>query len=296
MDLQKVLDSAIRDNELKRNSHLKSGYQMKDGREYDTYLENDCWELFKKDMEENHPAAFKQFDKGGGKELKERGNSLYPPKMASFGSSSRMIYNLSKENETFEYEKKLTTTVGGIANLDGFLELEDKYIFIEAKCREPYATKNKKVDTAYQKLYEYITGSEATLLECIIRPNNDKMMIVDFEYDNETIGHFDIKQMICHLLGIGTAFLKGKFEDKEIEFRYLLFNPRKIDIPEGKEREGIYKIYDRTCEECNAIDFKTLFRVILEYLRAINVGEDKDITGLCDRFSFRLCDQEMYRI
>jgi len=108
--------------------------------------------------------------------------------------------------------------------------------------------------------------------------------------DNKSIEHFDIKQMICHLLGIATAFLKGEFSDKKIDFVYLLYNPKLIEIKEEKEK--IHHIYDQTCMECDAIDFKALFESIVYYLQTVKeVGSDKNLTRRVNDFSFRRCDQ-----
>lgn len=64
-------------------------------------------------VEKKYPAAFEKFSEGSGKELEERkvGEYTYPPKMASFGSSSRMLFNLSKDTHGFQFEKKIPTTV-----------------------------------------------------------------------------------------------------------------------------------------------------------------------------------------
>ena len=88
----------------------------------------------------------------GGSELKEKNGR--PPKMASFGSSSRMIYNLSNKKNGFHFEKKLPTTVGGTANLDGFYEDDNRYIFVEAKCHEPYNVKKTVISSKYKDLYK----------------------------------------------------------------------------------------------------------------------------------------------
>ena len=162
--------------------------------------------------------------------------------MASFGSSSRMIYNLSKDIIDFKVEEKLYTTVGGVANLDGFLERDDRYIFVEAKCREPYGNKTKIVARAYEELYNYITKSDISMLKCDIETIDKKNMSVEFSYAEKKIVHFDIKQMICHLLGVVTCFLKGEKEIKSIDFYYLLFNPHKIKIANERGRELIYNI------------------------------------------------------
>ena len=142
MELNKILDYAIMAYETARNP-IKSGY-VTNGKPYNNYLSNDSFAEFVEDMKTNHPVAYEMYGKGGGKELEERkvGKNIYPPKMASFGSSSRMIYNLMKTDKTFLFEKKLPTTVGGIANLDGFIETDEKCVFVEAKCREPYTAED----------------------------------------------------------------------------------------------------------------------------------------------------------
>ena len=144
MELNKNLDEAIRLNETSNDSSLTAGYVV-NGKPYPNYVSNSSWAKFCNDMEVNHPVAYDNYKNGDGKELDERkvGQNIYPPKMASFGSSSRFIYNLMKHDKSFKFEKQLPTTVGGTANLDGFKETSDSYVFVEAKCREPYSKKNK---------------------------------------------------------------------------------------------------------------------------------------------------------
>lgn len=145
MEFNKILDRAIMQNETANNPDIKSGYKINEST-YPNYLEDKCFEKFVDDMKQNHKLAYEMYGKGSGNELeirKGRGGVLYPPKMASFGSSSRMIYSLMKDVDGFLFEKQLKTTVGGTANLDGFMETESKYVFVEAKCREPYETTEK---------------------------------------------------------------------------------------------------------------------------------------------------------
>lgn len=296
MELNKILDYAIMQDETSRNPELKSGFVL-NGRSYDNYLSNDCFEVFVENMKNNHPIAYKMYGEGGGSELeirKGRGGVMYPPKMASFGSSSRMIYNLLKDVDDFLFEKKLPTTVGGTANLDGFMETDSKYLFVEAKCREPYSKKQNKYEWKYKGLYNYITESDLTNVSCEIEGDEliDSKMLVTFKVNGEVIEHFDLKQMISHLLGVATALLKGKLSAKDIEFYYLLFNPMLINIPDEGAKEQIYKIYNCTCKECENIDFKSLFAVIIRFLKS-EKGFDIDVneTELVNRFSFKLCSQ-----
>lgn len=308
-DLNKILDRAIMKKETADNPDIKAGYRI-DGRNtpYENYIENDCWKKFVDDMDKHYHTAFEMYGKGSGNELDERKGDkyTYPPKMASFGSSSRMIFNLlkDKEKEGFRFEKKLHTTVGGTANLDGYMMTDDKCIFVEAKCREPYTAKDSGVDWKYKALYKYISGSEKTKLSCTINNPDDEgkdktKMDVAFKSGQTEIEHFDIKQMICHLLGVATAYLKGtigkektEIGNRRIEFIYLLFNPLAIT-----DNEEIHSIYNATCDECNAIDFKALFEVIIEFLTTSDSMKHKkwrnkdNISQMVNGFEFELTDQ-----
>ena len=92
MSIQKVLDYAIMLQETASQTNTQAGYCIGD-RVYQNYLSNACWEAFKLRMQNDNPVAYEMYTHGGGKELEERksGRYTYPPKMASFGSSSRMI-------------------------------------------------------------------------------------------------------------------------------------------------------------------------------------------------------------
>ena len=291
MELNKILDHAIMADETAKNPDVKSGYVTNE-KSYNNYLSNDSFEMFVEDMKTNNPTAYEMYGKGSGKELEERkvGNNIYPPKMASFGSSSRMIYNMMKDVDGFLFEKKLPTTVGGIANLDGFMETADKCVFVEAKCREPYSAKDGIIERKYEDLYKVITASDKTDVACNIKVIDERKMEVKFMSGDTEIHSFDMKQMISHLLGVATAFLKGEFEVKKIAFAYLLFNPKLIEIKEGKAE--IHCIYEQTCNECNSVDFKALFEVIVDYLQTVKgIGKDKNKAEIVNNFSFKLINQ-----
>lgn len=290
MELNKILDYAIMADETAKKP-IKSGY-VTNGKTYDNYLSNDSFAEFVEDMKTNHPVAYEMYGKGGGKELEERksGANVYPPKMASFGSSSRMIYNLMKDVDGFLFEKKLPTTVGGTANLDGFIETDEKRVFVEAKCREPYTKKDSVYERKYEDLYRKISASDKTSVTCKIEVIDERKMEVKFISGETEIHSFDMKQMISHLLGVATAFLKGEFDIKKIDFIYLLFNPKLIEINEGKEE--ILSIYEQSCNECNSVDFKALFDVIVDYLQtAKGLSKDKNKAEIVNNFSFKLVNQ-----
>lgn len=264
-----------------------------------TYMTNEEWKVFEDAMKKNklQPSAHTEYGEGGGGELSEKCGR--PPKMASFGSSSRMIYTLSSQKEGFHYEKKLSTTVGGQANLDGFYEDEARYIFVEAKCHEPYAKKSGSVSTAYEKLYQRINGAmmgNVSIKSDII--DGERNMNVEYFADEERLEHFDLKQMICHLLGIATGLLNKTLKNKQIDFVYLLYDPTELEIsPDAKAK--IDAIYERTCYECNLIDFSELFRAILEFLIETKFQEamsSEEVDDMVLKFTFTLASQDFYPI
>lgn len=288
--MQKTLDLAI-----KKEERGVGGYSANNGENYENYLSKDEWKIFVSDMKTNYPSAFIQYGAGSGGEMKDSKN--YPPKMASYGSSSRMIFNLSKHlcKSGFQFEYKLPTRIGGIANLDGFMQKADRYIFIEAKCREPYGEKSHLIENAYEKLYEYINEDSECNLN-IKYQAHDKKIKVDFCVGDIKINRYDIKQMICHLLGIAVKFLNNP-TDKKISFLYLCYNPNLIAIDNEKHRNKIANVYGEMCKECHTINHQELFRVIMMYLhkkRNVGIATIDEINKMVDNFEFDLCDQSNY--
>lgn len=286
--MQTTLDLSIKKHET---GTLEGGYTTK--KEYPSYMNNQMWDSFKKDMEQNHKAAYTEYGAGSGGEMNPKGK--FPPKMASYGSSSRMIYNLCKDIPNFHFEYQLPTRVGGIANLDGFMDFENKYTFVEAKCREPYGVKPHLIEKKYKDLYNYINKNTSCNINIKVQDEESKIK-VDFFADDLAVTYFDIKQMICHLLGIAVKFLNNP-TDKKICFLYLCYNPKLIEITDTKKKDEIYKAYDKMCDECNSIDFVSLFETVIRYLHEeLNVGKatNENITEITSRFTFTLCDQNNF--
>lgn len=298
MSILKEFDKALVLEETQQGN-VKSGYIVEEtGRKYPEYLHKDSWEALKRDMDPEHK---KQYGAGGGKELDEKNGK--PPKMASFASSSRMIYNYSKDIPGFVFEKKLSTTVGGMANLDGYLELPDKYIFVEAKCREPYGHKAEQIiKQNYHDIYAYLREKMPDNFSCVMEDIQEEKedqpkrnMRVAFFCKGKSVAHFDIKQMICHLLSVATDGLKYQ-EDRDRLFLYFLYNPFALQMPQEAKVE-IMRIYDDTCWVANHFDFKVMFGHIVDFLRVSGKirAEDEYIAYLKNSFNFMLCDQNTYK-
>ena len=290
-----VLDCAIRDYEVDGNTS-KYGYKI-NGREapYDNYMSYNTWKTFLKGMSRPHRQQFEDGDGGETKEKKGRWG-LCPPKMASYGSSSRFIYNLSKDICGFRFEKQLPTRVGHTANLDGFLPKKNINVYVEAKCREIYG-KHKRVEVSevYKEVYEFIHNKKHidfdykdNKLHC----KKKEHFNCTFKYKGVEIVHFDLKQLICHFLGITADILENKRSEK-VRFVYLIYNPQKVkEKIDYTYREAILSAYDETIAEIKRMgDMNWLFKAVLDYQQTnLNISIEK-----VPSFEFKLVDQDSYR-
>ena len=156
IDKATALDFAIRDGQ----EEFDYGYKISGKSPHNNYLSNDDWKRFLDSMSPLHLAQYNDADGG---ELKEKSGrwGINPPKMASFGSSSRLIYECSKSIPGFCFEKQLPTRVGHTANLDGYICRPEEDVFVEAKCREIYSSHlNQKISLVYKDVYEYIKSKK----------------------------------------------------------------------------------------------------------------------------------------
>lgn len=295
---EKALDYAIRDYECKKFP-VESGYKIENNI-YWNYLSNKSWEEFLKSMSSLHRAQYNDAD-GGELEVKQGRWGIYPPKMASFGSSSRFLYNISKNIECFQFEKLLPTRVGGSANLDGYITRGDGDVFVEAKCREIYSShKTIKVSNVYEEIYK-----ELQELYPKFSFKNNGRPIKNGKEDNEhfnctflfngkEIIHFDIKQLICHFLAISANILENENANKNIKFLYLIFNPNEVIEQVEKEsyKKQIIEIYGDTKKEItDYFDMELLFESIFE-IQAKRLGLEGEKYSL---FEFNLVDQYNYK-
>lgn len=290
-----ALDLAIRDLEVSKDDS-KFGYEIS-GKSYQNYMSNQCWDSYK----ENHQQQFKQqFIDGNGGEIKE--NGLVPPKMASFGSSSRFIYELSKDIPGFTFEKKLHTyitgkRVGAPANLDGFLQKGNHYIYVEAKRREIYYSphKNEKIKRVYIPVYEKITeecGKDKFHIEPKESEEQDQKKIT-FYINNKPAQYFDLKQLICHFLGITYYIAFNNIQNAEVTFLYLIYNPTEVfDYIDEMYKD---KIIDRYKEAKQFIESSSdVIPSIFEAIRQYQI-ENNNLANINISFDFKLVDQATYK-
>ena len=290
MSITHKLDMAIK---LAETGSVEGGYHI-GGSVKDTYMSNSEWEAFKAEMSAQ---AIAELSAGGVDNLSEKG--AHPPKMASFGSAVRMVYTLSRNKDGFHFESKLPSTVGGATVINGFCDDGYRYIFVGAKCNEPYSAKAASASKSYAELYEYINEKLFGQIDIRYRPSKcGRYLDVEFFAEGERIERYDLKQTINYLLGIATGVLSGKLERKQIDLIYLLYDPTELQTDESTRAE-ITSIYERTCYECNLVDHASLFGAILSYLSQTkfeNALSDGDIYELLCSFTFTLASQDFYPI
>lgn len=276
MNMAKALDFAIRDYELNKKIISPTDVHFiikEENRDYWNYMSNKSWEKHVRAMLPEH---FYQYKKADGGELFEKNSrwGLLPPKMASFGSSSRMIYNLSKDTPEFVFEKQMPTHVGHDANLDGFLLCNNTAIFVEAKCREIYSSHtNLVINEVYKNVYNYIHKKNPKFGFDEEKSKEQNCFKCTFHYEDKVVKHFDLKQLICHFLGITAALIDNKdskIASNTIKFIYLIFNPIfNTDFSHDAIKKYEKKLkdqYDETIKEIKRFgDMKWLFDSIMEY-------------------------------
>ena len=267
---------------------IPSGYQPEKGKRYPNYMSNAAWRLFRDGMD---PRIESEYGGGSGGELE--GTDEQPPKMAAFHSSSRFVYLMSRDCPDFQFEKQLTTVVGGKANLDGFVSRPDRLIFVEAKCREPYGHKSpERISVKYLPVYAYLKEQMPTIFDYTAVPIDDKYQAVTFYCQGEKVDHFDIKQMICHLLAAAAYLLQMDKPVKHIDFLYLLFDPAVLPLGNAA-RDEILNIHNQAIKHAEGFDFKTMFFHIATFLTTCrNIDADPNVAK--DILHFQLCDQHDY--
>lgn len=288
MELHYELDYAMRDKE---NATYGTGYEI-DGRKYDRYMSNEGWERYLAEMSEDHR---KQYVDGDGGEIKEkRGRwGMYPPKMACYGSSSRIIYTCLREVGGIKFEHQLPTRVGSRpANLDAYLNADIRDIFIEAKCREIYAKHSKvRASIGYNDVYKHISeyhnsfsfGADIISDNQGVKDKNNYNY--RFFYNNKPVIRFDIKQLVSHFLGIAAGVLEGIVKNN-IRFVYFIYKPNKLG------NKDLDRVYAETIneigknDEIDKIGIIELFKAVFEYQKK-NLKIEKEMP----KFEFILADQ-----
>lgn len=230
-------DRMIKDNLTLKCGEYAFGYIPTGNKKtYELYYSNFEFDKFKRTMQKENPSAFNQFNEGKGSELEERPYKgvMVPPKMASVASSSRFAYiALSNLGVTFEKECQIKDITGIAPQLDAFDEKTNTYY--EVKCHEIF---DDHIITLSKQYWKCIYGENNGFgLVPNYDLNNGKSQ---FEISNNVFGveksktMFDIKQLICHLLGISSQNGERK------TLIYLFFKPKVNNIEEQEQVDNVF--------------------------------------------------------
>ena len=303
MGLQNSFDLAKKQLE---GGDTNTGYVAKNGKTYFAYRTNKEWLAYLLEMELKYPTAFQEYRDGDGGELDD---TQYPPKMASYGSSSRFVFELSRDIPNFHFEKKLGICIPARnknheaeASLDGYLE--SRCIYVEAKCREIYAKSQTRFNEKYREFYDYLSRRTSGRFGFSIKESTtakgEFIKHVTFSWINHPICHLDLKQLLCHLLGIAkkTLIEEGKQTPTLI---YLVYNPTSELLSRIESKRiacSIKHCWETEKDEANSVDLRLLYNCVVHFLHEKKgIGKKlphEEIERIANAFRFHFCDQNNY--
>ena len=244
-------DNIIRENVIKKYGQSVLGYKTDEtgDKMYENYYSASEFDCFLNDMKISpYSEIYRSYHGGNGGELVSHGKK--PPKMASVASSSRFCYLALRDgaqglgsngNVKFEYECEIDKIEGGAPQLDAYISNDN--IFVEVKCHEIFDPHKIKMSKQY---WEYLR-SENNCFGLATEEEGQEIKIDLSEFGLEKKSSmFDIKQLLCHLLGIQS---KNK-NDKPATLVYLFFKPK----TESEEtQKQIDKVFDSLTTEIKTI-------------------------------------------
>ena len=247
---KKDFDNIIKQNVINDLRKDCFGYKIKGKVDpYEYYYDNKTFDVFLGEMQTpKYKRFYDAYKDGDGSELEEKPGryGLTPPKMASVASSSRFCYMALRDGTkafpgevVFEYGCPIDGVSGNAPQLDARI---GDHIYIEAKCHEIFDSHRVVLK---EKYWDLIYGPKNDFgLESLAK--NPEMT---FEIPLSVFGiqkkrsMFDIKQLICHLLGISCQKTPAKLI-------YLFFMP--ISEDEG-EQEQIDEVFEELRKEIHCI-------------------------------------------
>lgn len=278
--IEEAVDIAIRLSKTSDNAGYLIG-----GRTYECYMSREAWAEFVEEMKKKYPQHYERYNGGKGGELSEKNNT--PPKMASYGSSSRFVYSTLRDLPNVEFEKDCPKRFARGLNpqLDAYVETGGTSIFVEAKCHEIY-NGNHLGSKSYEKIYKSLGrgfkyNDESSVISC----------------NGTEIRHIDAKQLICHLLAIATSILEGRCKPKT-RLVYLIYNPTKGDVAKHLHHEWrgrVGEVYNQAISEWECIcKVEGLFDNIYKFQKE-NLSR-KGLVKYDGKYSFELClaDQDSW--
>lgn len=260
---KKEFDTIIKNNLSDICGEEKFGYGN-----YELYYSESAFEQFKKEMETpQFKSFFKSYGEGKGNEFapKARANGTTPPKMASVASSSRFCYLALRNGAEalggsgkveVEYGCKIDGIKGTAPQLDAYIKNEN--IFVEAKCHEIFDRHSMSMKKAY---WDLVLGNKNDFgFEKKGNCLDDEFQIPYSEFGANKDTMFDLKQFLCHLLGVSKSKESEKAPAKLV---YLFFKPA---CKNEKTQKQIDDVFDKLSKEVKSIfDSTPIQRFILKH-------------------------------
>ena len=203
------------------------GYEL-NNKPYSMYYDREAFASFKDEMEHCYPQHYNQYINGQGSELKETST---PPKMASVASSSRFAYLALRdgaqaiggtEQVEFEHECRIQGIRGTAPQLDAYTTDENgNPIYVEVKCHEIFDPHKTELKAAY---WENIYGEKNAFGFPAKKAEKDSATFdIPLDQFGITRDHsmMDIKQLLCHLMGIANQ----KEQKQPATLVYLFYKP-----------------------------------------------------------------------
>lgn len=203
------------------------GYEL-NNKPYSMYYNRDAFAAFKDEMEQCYPQHYNQYINGQGSELKE---TTTPPKMASVASSSRFAYLALRDGAQaiggtdyieFEHECRIQGIRGTAPQLDAYTADENgNPIYVEVKCHEIFGPHKIELRSAYwENIYGEKNAFGFSAKKAIKGRETFDIPLDQFGIIREH-SMMDIKQLLCHLMGIASQ----KEQKQPATLVYLFYKP-----------------------------------------------------------------------
>lgn len=242
---KETFDSIIKQNLVNKYGSKQFGYKIAN-KIYENYYTDSVFDDFVKEMKSPKYIKYHtSYDKGKGSELKKQ-NGRYgevPPKMASVASSSRFCYLALRDGTdalgvkgTVQFEKgcRIKGIEGTAPQLDA--HIPEGNIYIEAKCHEIFDSHTVNLKAKYWELIYGETNEFGFEVKDNALKGDFKISLSCFGIQKSNT-RFDIKQFLCHLLGIASQ----KEADISATLMYLFFKPKTENIEYQKAIDEVFE-------------------------------------------------------
>ena len=222
---KKEFDNIILDNLLDYDGKNRPLLRLSEPK-YRCYYTDAEFQRFCNDMAQHYPGAYASYYYGKGHEMQAKKNGY--PKMASVASSSRFCFLAlcrgaqaigGSDDIVFEASCKFKGSRAP-AQLDAFDAASN--IYFEVKCHEIF-DEPERFRPSYKEFFKTKNKDFGFKDINFYDPNPKGELLIDL-YDGKRIEipRFNVKQFICHLMGIAD----NKKDDTPATLIYLFFKPK----------------------------------------------------------------------